>query len=165
MHKIRLCFFTVEVQELYEEDTATDFEKTVGTLNAYFATELNEPYERQVFRSMSQKEGETVGPFIARLRKQAQNCNFTNPDIDIRDQVIDKCRSSELRRKLLAKESLTLQKVQEVARSMEAVNLQAKTMGEQDSTSSKEESLGVNKVALTPPTKPSEQQKGKKRQG
>ena len=167
----------IEVQELYEtlsdpgpsvefeEDTATDFEKTVRTLNAYFVTKLNEPYERHVFRSMTQKEGETVGQFIARLRKQAQNCNFTSPDIDIRDQVIDKCRSSELRRKLLAKENLTLQKVQEVARSMEAVNLQAKTMGAQDSTSSTEESLGVNKVALTPPPKPPKQQKGKKRQG
>ena len=93
----------MEVQELYEtlsdpgpsvefeEDTATDFEKTVRTLNAYFVTKLNEPYERHVFRSMAQQDRETVGQFIARLRKQAQNCNFTAPDIDIRDQVIDKC--------------------------------------------------------------------------
>jgi len=118
----------IEVQELYEtlsdpgpsvefaEDTATDFEKTVRTFNAYFVTKLNEPYERHVFRSMAQQDGETVGQFIARLRKQAQNCNFTTPDIDIRDQVIGKCRSTELRRKLLAKENLTLEKVQEVAR-------------------------------------------------
>ena len=93
----------IEVQELYEmltdpgpmeefeEDTATDFEKTIRTLNAYFVTKLNEPYERHVFRSMAQQERETVSQFIARLRKQAQNCNFANPDIDIRDQVIDKC--------------------------------------------------------------------------
>ena len=114
---------------------------------------------------MGQQEGETVGQFIARFRKQALNCNFTNLDIDIRDQVIDKCRSSELRRKLLAKEHLTLQKVQEVARSMEAVALQAKKMGAQDSASLTEESLGVNKVVLTPPPKPPKQQKGKKKQG
>ena len=47
----------IEVQELYEvltdpgpteefeEDMATDFEKTVRTLNKYFVTKLNEPYE------------------------------------------------------------------------------------------------------------------------
>lgn len=64
---------------------------------------------------MAQQEGETVGQFIARLRKEAHNCNFTNPGIDIRDQIIDKCQSSELRTKLLPKETLTLQKVQEVA--------------------------------------------------
>ena len=93
----------IEVQELYEtlrdpgpsvefeEDTATDFEKTVHTLNAYFVSKLNEPYERHAFRSMAQQDGETVGQFIARFRKQAQNCNFPTPDIDIRDQVIDKC--------------------------------------------------------------------------
>ena len=47
---------------------------------------------------------------------------------------------------MLAKEHLTLQKVQEVARSKEAVDLQAKKMGAQDSVSSTEESLGVNKA-------------------
>ena len=84
----------IEVQELYEtltdpgpteefeEDTAADFEKTVHTLNVYFVTKLNEPYERHAFRSMAQQERETVSQFIARLRKQAQNCNFANPDDD-----------------------------------------------------------------------------------
>ena len=133
---------------------ATDFEKTVRTLNAYFVTKLNEPYKQHIFRSMAQQDGETVGQFIARLRKQAQNCNFTTPDIDIRDQVIDKCQSSELRRQLLAKDNLTLEKVQDVARSMEAVNVQAKKMVAQGSASSTEESLGVNKVVVTPPPKP-----------
>ena len=167
----------IEVQELYEtltdpgpteefeEDTATDFEKTVRTLNAYFVTKLNEPYERHVFRSMAQQERETVSQFVARLRKQAQNCNFANPDVDIRDQVIDKCRSSELRKRLLAKEHPSLQKVQEVARSMEAVDLQAKKMGAQDSASLTEESLGVNKVVSSPDSKAPKQQKGKKRCG
>ena len=84
-----------------------------------------------MFRSMTQQDGETVDQFIARLRKQAQNYNFLDPDVDIRDQVIDKCRSSVLRRKLLRKENLTLTKVQEVARAMEAVDVQAKQMGEQ----------------------------------
>lgn len=66
---------------------------------------------------------------MLKLRKQVQNCNFTDLDTDIRDQVIDKCRSSALRRKLLGKEDLTLKKVQEVARAMEAVDLQTKKMG------------------------------------
>ena len=73
----------IEVQELYEtltdpgpteefeEDTATDFEETVRILNAYFVTKLNEPYERHMFRSIAQRERETVSHFIARLRKQA----------------------------------------------------------------------------------------------
>ena len=77
--------------EEFEEDTATDFEKAVRTLNAYFVTKLNETYERHVFRSMAQQDGETASQFIARLKKQAQNCNFANPDFGIRDQVTEKC--------------------------------------------------------------------------
>ena len=54
----------------------------------------------------------------------------------------------------------------ERARSMEAVNLQAKKIGVQDSASPTEESLGVNEVdsssALKPPKHP---KKGKKMQG
>lgn len=85
----------IEVQELYEtltdpgtdtfgEDTATEYEKTFLTLNAYFVTKLNEPYERHVFKSMTQQDGETVDQFIAGLGKQGQNCNFLDPDVDIR---------------------------------------------------------------------------------
>lgn len=48
---------------------------------------------RHVFRSMTQQNEETVDQFIARLRKQAQKYNFNDPDVDIRDQVIDKYRS------------------------------------------------------------------------
>jgi len=48
---------------------------------------------------------------------------------------------------------------------MEAVNVQAKKMGAQDSAFSTEESLGVNKVVVTPPPKPPKQQKGNRRQG
>ncbi len=60
--------------------------------------------------------------------------------------------------------SFTLEKVQEVARSMEAVDVQAKKMGAQDSAPSTVESLGVNKVIVTPPPKPPKQPKVK-RQG
>ena len=47
---------------------------------------------------------------------------------------------------------------------MEAVDLQAKKMGAQDSVFSTEESLGVNKVVSTSDSKPPKQQKGRKGQ-
>ena len=101
---------------------------------------------------MTQQDGETVDQFITRLRKQAQNCNLNDPDVDIREQVIDKCRSSVLRRKLLGKENLTLTKVQDVARAMEAADLQAKQMGVQ-----REEPLSVHKVVQKSLSKSSKQ--------
>ena len=73
----------MEVQELFE--TLIDPGPAEGednALDAYFATKINEPYERHVFKNMAQEEGETVDKFIAKLtgtkkcstRDLAQNC-------------------------------------------------------------------------------------------
>ena len=130
-----------EVQELFKtsqdpgppadagRDNADEHQKALRTLDVHFSAQLNEPYERHVFRNLKQEEGETVDQFITRLRRQGENCNWDNADEPIRDQVIDKCRSADLRRKLLLKGThLTLEKVQEIARSFEAVDIQFKTM-------------------------------------
>ena len=58
------------------EDNADEYQKALRTLDAYFSAQLNEPYERHVFRNLKQEEGETVDQFITRLRRQAENCNW-----------------------------------------------------------------------------------------
>ena len=131
-----------EVQELFEtltdpggaedaeEEDANEYEVAVRTLDAYFITQVNEPYERHVFRSLKQEDNETVDGFVSRLRRQAQFCNFTDADVDIRDQLIEKCRSPKLRRKLLERrQGLTLAIAMEIARVMETVDYQVKSMG------------------------------------
>ena len=63
--------------------------------------------------------------FITRLRKQAENCNKQKVDELIHGQVIDKCRSSELLRKLTTRETdLPIAKFKEIACSFEAVDIQ-----------------------------------------
>ena len=73
-----------EVQELFEtlqdpgppadagEDNADEYKKALQTLDAYFSTQLNEPYERHVFINLKHEEGETVDQFITRLRRHAE---------------------------------------------------------------------------------------------
>ena len=72
------------------------------------------------------EESETADQFVTRLFQFAENCNFgTAKEENIRDQLIDKCRSHDLRKKLLAVSGkLALQKVRDVARSMEAAERQ-----------------------------------------
>lgn len=132
----------MEVQDLFEtlkdpgngsegtEDRASEYEKAIRTLDAYFTPKINVPYERHIFRKMTQEVTETVDKFIARLSRQAINCSFGQAsDEHIRDQVIDKCLSSNLRRKLLSKGTeLTLALTQEIARVLEAVDNQMKNM-------------------------------------
>ena len=118
----------IEVQELFEtlqdpgaaegeNDRADEYQIALRTLDAHFSTQLNEPYERHIFRSLKQD------------KQTIRQLQLGKSDEPIRDQVIDKCRSSELRRKLLIKGTdLTLAKVQEIARSFEAVDIQLKAI-------------------------------------
>ena len=104
----------MEVQEIFE--TLTDpgvpegeednvYNAALRTLDAYFTPQVNVPYERHIFRQMKQEENEMVDQFVVRLSNQAANCEFgVTKNEQIRDQIIDKCKSTELRRKLLEKE-------------------------------------------------------------
>ena len=70
---------------------------------------------------------------MVRLKKLADTCNFGDEkDNCIRDQVVDKCKSQSLRKKLLAEKDLTLQKTLEIAQAKEASELQAAQIAEDD---------------------------------
>ena len=76
---------------------------------------------------MAQLPTESVNQFITRLRERAEYCEFGDvKDENIRDRVIEKCMSRRLRRKLLEKgRELTLEQLQNTARSMEVSDRQA----------------------------------------
>ena len=62
------------------------------------------------YRHAKQKDDETIDNFIVRRSKLSVSCEYTvdQKEDTIRDQVVDGCKSTELRRKLLAVENLTL---------------------------------------------------------
>ena len=91
----------------------------VTQLNNQFLPKVNKTYERSVFRAMSKSESETVDQFITRLRQKAIYCDFANTDEMIRDQVIEKCVSHRLRRKLLELPNVTLQRLRGMTVSFE----------------------------------------------
>ena len=97
-------------------------------MDDYFVPKVNLPFERHQFRQMSQASSEKVDQFVARLRQKSVTCEFSDVDEAIRDQLIEKCLDSKLRRKFLEKENATLKDLQDVARAYEAVNEQMKSM-------------------------------------
>ena len=128
----------MDVQEVYStlEEAAgsskgeDEYEEAMNILDHHFTPQINVPFERHEFRQMNQKEFETIDQFVIRLAREADNCEFgENKKEHIRDQVIDKCKSNRLRRKLLQMgKTLTLDDVQRVAQSMEAAEFQARRM-------------------------------------
>ena len=68
------------MQEIFETlaDTGpeAEYEKAVNALNAYFIPKVNSTYQNHLFRSMEQREGETVAQFVTRLRQVVKDCDY-----------------------------------------------------------------------------------------
>ena len=109
----RKYFFTL----VNKQESAT-FGEAMSALNDYFVPKSNVPFERHLFRQIAQVSDETAEQFVCRLRQRAASCDFRVLEDDyIRDQVIDKCYSSHLRRKFLEqKGSVTLDCLLKIAR-------------------------------------------------
>ena len=105
------------------------FEEALQKLNLYFIPKKNISFERHLFRASSQQSGETIDSYITRLKQLSATCEFGDTKDDmIRDQVVDKCVSTSLKKRLLREPGLTLERVQELSRVMEATDNQVKQM-------------------------------------
>ena len=94
----------------------------------YFTPQKNLQFERHSFRQAHQAANEPVDQFITRLCRLGENCEFDKYSLDeaIKDQLIEHCYSTTLRRRLLReKSSSTLNSLIEIARSTESANFQA----------------------------------------
>ncbi|XP_053607193.1 uncharacterized protein K02A2.6-like [Plodia interpunctella] len=129
-----LHFGGLDLQEIFYNLPGADVEPSEGTdvfkiaiskLDAYFAPKQCTLYERHVFRLIQQEPTEKFEKFVLRLRQQADKCEFKNKEEHIVDQVIEKCFSNELRRKILKiGDEMTLDRAINEANALETVNKQ-----------------------------------------
>ena len=115
--------------------TAKDYGKAVTALNNYFVPKVNTAYARHTFRQLTQKPGETIQHFVTRLRSALKDCGYgTDTDNQIREEILAKCTSCYLRRKLLEEgQSLTLARKLEIANQCEKIEAQMIGLGEKKS--------------------------------
>lgn len=144
-----------EVQDIFTTlpQPLNTLDEVLTALTTYFSPQVNVRYERVMFRQIKQDSGETTDRYVTRLRKLAESCEFQDPDDAILDQVIEKCFSTELRRKALQEKNLTLDKFLHLARALEAANRQASIIEGNGNNNSKQ----VNKVQQSKPAKKSNQ--------
>jgi transposase InsO family protein len=121
-----------DVQDIYETlpgvGPNTEYNEVLNALDEYFKGKKNLPFERHVFRQAKQETSETIAEFVTRLKILGATCEYVDLDDAIKDQVVEACRSVELRKKLLKTEDLNLDKVQEIGRSFETVSHQSSQM-------------------------------------
>lgn len=136
--EVQDIFFTLPESE--DETIGKQYDLARIALDNYFSPKANTVYERYIFRSIKQKPGETMEQFITKLKQQGKNCNYTDLDDQIRDQVIEKGLSTDLRRKFLERGDLKLDEVREIAKAYEATEMQLHSMEKPSPT------VEVNKV-------------------
>ncbi|XP_055913692.1 uncharacterized protein LOC129947228 [Eupeodes corollae] len=95
----------------------------------YFVIRRNVIYERAMFNSRKQEEGEPVDTFITSLYALAEHCNFgALHDELIRDRIVVGVRDHKLSEKLQMDNALTLEKAVQHARQSEAVKRQLRDL-------------------------------------
>ena len=79
---------------------------------------------------MEQQDSETVAQFVTRLRQLVKDCDYgEQAENQILDQVVQRCKSHELRKKLQEKgEKLTLELLLSTAANHELVQSQLENM-------------------------------------
>ena len=103
-------------------------------LDSYFQPQKNVIYERYVFKQTRPSPDESVDHFITRLRQVADTCEFASVEDEIRDHFVITWPSKVFRAKLLREPTLTLEKLQELARAQETANRHASVMADEEDT-------------------------------
>lgn len=129
---------------------AKEYKKAVDALNAYFVPKVDTTYARHCFRQLTQAPGETIRQFATRLRRAAKDCDYgADTDNQIRDEILCKCTSTYIKRKLLEEgQGLTLPKALEIAENCEKVNTQLAAMSPEGQRLEEKEkdSASVNRI-------------------
>ena len=133
-----------------EAGDADVYIKAKNALVTYFKPKVNHEYEKYVFRQSRQEKHENLDTFCTRLRQLSQNCDFTDNNAEIKSQIIQGCISSNLRKKALKDDNITLDDLLKAARALEIADTQSKGM--------EANVLQVNRVMHRKPSK----QEGKK---
>ena len=79
--------------------------------------------------------------YIIRLKKMAISCDYAEDSVNdmIRDQIVDSCHSTDLRKKFLKEKELTLVKIQEISRASDLAELHSTKMDERKGASREKE--------------------------
>ncbi|KAJ8398705.1 hypothetical protein AAFF_G00419020 [Aldrovandia affinis] len=98
-------------------------------LEKYFKPAKNTIYERYVFGSCKQEEGESIDNFVTRLRERAATCEYGQlKDEMIRDKIVLGVANESIRRRLLREKGLTLITAIEMCRAAEQTDIRMRAM-------------------------------------
>ncbi|XP_072146218.1 uncharacterized protein [Dermacentor andersoni] len=146
---------------------ASEFPRLLERLDRLFAASTNVLAERHEFTSRKQFEGEGFLEFVTALKEKAVQCNFgTAYNERVRDQIIHGVANVSVREKLLAHgETLSLDKAEEIGRSLEALHRANRAFGSENVGRIEASQLGVPSTGQDGRLLPGSRQDGRRSPG
>ena len=121
----------------FTEEEDGEFDSVIEKFNSYCNPKKNETYERYVFHSRKQLQGEPIEQFVTDLKLKAQTCQFENlKDSMIRDRLVLGVTNTRVRERLLREEILNLDKAVKICQAAEATERQIQTLSTEKGASS-----------------------------
>ncbi|KAE8291509.1 Retrovirus-related Pol polyprotein from transposon 17.6 Protease [Larimichthys crocea] len=130
-----------------ERDHQEQFDMVVEKFDEHCSPKKNETFERYVFRSRMQVQGESFDAFVTDLKLKARTCNFGNlKDSMIRDQIVFGVIDKKVRERLLREPELKLADAIKIGNASELAKQHAKTFsGQKDQESATAHVAAVHK--------------------
>ena len=91
-------------------DTGETYAMAIGNLDNYLSLK-NMDFKRFQFQQAVQQDRETVDQYVARLRKLAVTCEFSDTAKEFKAAVIQHCQLKQLCRYALREDDLMLEKL------------------------------------------------------
>ena len=120
----------LEVYNTFSWEDGSDKNKAAKILEkfeAYCVPRRNITWERHMFNTRDQHDGETIDQYVTDLKTKAQTCEFKDlKDSLIRDRIVCGIHCDKTRSRLLREPDLTLQKAVDICRANETTSSQMK---------------------------------------
>jgi len=142
----------LEVYNTFVFAQPEDKDKLDGVLNKFdehCLSKKNKTFERYVFHTRMQHQGETFDNFLTDLKLKAKSCNFNYlRDSMIRDQIVFGTNDKKIREKLLRETELTMESAIKICHASELACQHVLTFNEPAHGAASQHDEGVNAVSI-----------------
>lgn len=109
--------------------------EVIKKFDEHCSPKKNETYERYVFRSRIQSQGESFDSILTDLKLKAKTCNFgVLAESMIRDQTVFESDDKKIRERLLRETELTLESAIKICHASELAQLHSRTFTGKEGT-------------------------------
>lgn len=110
------------------EGDQSRLETILQRFEEYFVPKKNITFERHIFNSRHQREGETIDDFVKELKTIVKGCEYGDlTESIVKDRIVAGLNDSKLRERLLEKSQLNLDEAIQILKAAEASKAHAQT--------------------------------------